>query len=303
MSGPFLRFEDGKISLNNKDLIVQSANLSIAPSLNIERVYGDYDPDIAGAKIDFVQFSPSSNLKGTLDISFFISADTHSFNNGNTIDRLFDIRAGMSEKPIHTNKVGRYFFDNMYLTSFSFSLKPFSIIEARASYDIYGTIQKENSNFFRKTEIDFAHGLTSFGEMKASNSVVDSAIDTSFEITNLSYNILVNRNIYNSVRASEHSSVNTRASGVVPTRVSIDSIEAEMQITTNQMIPNLNSYGDYQSGNSIKNSDSEVSANIYSLEGNKMAEFVCVGKIISQSSSISKGSASTSTISVKQVIK
>jgi hypothetical protein len=66
MSGPFLRFEDGKISLGGKDLLVQSANLSIAPTLEIERVYGDYDANIAGAKTDFVNFAPMQNLRGQL---------------------------------------------------------------------------------------------------------------------------------------------------------------------------------------------------------------------------------------------
>jgi len=57
MSDPFLRFERGKIMVGGKDLFVKSANLSIAPSLQAERVYGDYDPETGGAKVDFVNFA------------------------------------------------------------------------------------------------------------------------------------------------------------------------------------------------------------------------------------------------------
>ena len=59
MSKPFLRFEDGKICLGNKDLMVKSANLSVSTSLEPERVYGDYDPEIVGAKTEFIDFFKS----------------------------------------------------------------------------------------------------------------------------------------------------------------------------------------------------------------------------------------------------
>ena len=68
MARPFLRFEDGKITLNNKDLMVNSASLSISPALQVERVYGDYDAQIAGARTEFVNFAPTQNLQGQLNI-------------------------------------------------------------------------------------------------------------------------------------------------------------------------------------------------------------------------------------------
>ena len=305
MSSPFLRFENGKISLDNKDLMVKSANLSIAPSLNVERVYGDYDPSISGAKTEFVNFSPIQNLKGKLEFSFYISAETFAKNGTpNNIDRLFDIKKGMSENPINTNQVGRYFFDNMYLNSFNFRLSPFQLIEASASYDIYGTIRKETNYFFRKTEVDFAHSLKSFGEMKASGSSADNAIDSQFEISSLAYSVVVNRKIHNNIRASEHTSVNTRAEGVLPVRVSVETIESEMTIEANDMIPNLNSYGDQQNSFSPEGiQDSEIFANLYSVQGVKLATFSTKGKIQSQSMSISENSYAKSNISIKQIIK
>ena len=163
---PLLRFEDGKISIGGKDILASSANLSIAPTLEVERVYGDYDPAIAGAKTQFINFAPTQNLKGQLDVSFYISADQFAVDgNPNTIDRMFDIADGMSEASINNNMVGRYSFDNMYLKSFGFDMKPFGIIQANASYDIYGSITKVIDRRFEKNKVDFAHGLKSFGSI------------------------------------------------------------------------------------------------------------------------------------------
>ena len=98
---PFLRFEDGKIALGGKDLLVQSAQLSVAPSLEVGRVYGDYDPDLAGAKTELADrsFSPTAGLVGSLNINFIISAEFFAQNQTpNSIDRLFDISSGMSDQ-------------------------------------------------------------------------------------------------------------------------------------------------------------------------------------------------------------
>jgi len=305
MATPFLRFENGKISLNNKDLMVSSANLSITPTLATERVYGDYLEGISGSRVDFVGYTPTSNLRGQLDISFYISADTlYSNRTTNTIDRLFEIKEGMSELPINTNRVGRYFFDNMYLKSFGFSFTPFQLIKAEASYDIYGSIQKEGGAFLPRTEVDFAHGLKSFGDMRATGLIADQAIDGQFEITSLKYNILVERKPSNSIRAAENTRINTQSSGVRPTRVSIGTIESEMNIECNEMIPHLNSYGDQQLGSSPQTlQQSEISAHLYSMEGESIATFSTRGKIQSQSTSISDGDYAKSNITIKQIIK
>lgn len=305
MSGPLLRFEDGKIALGGKDLLVHSANLSIAPSLEVERVYGDYDPAIAGAKTQFINFSPTSNLKGQLDISFYISADTFAIDGvPNTVDRMFEIRDGMSELPINQNIVGRYSFDNMYLKSFGFDLSPFQIIKATASYDIYGTIYKTIDRRFHKTNVDFAHALKSFGRIEASGTDIDAAVARQFEISSMKYNINVTRKIYNTIRAAEHTSTNTNANGVVPARVTIENIESEMSLQSNEMIPLLNAYGDRQALTSPEGiADSEVEAFLYDMNATKIARFLVKGKITSQSNSISEGQYATSSISIREVIK
>jgi hypothetical protein len=305
MSKPFLRFEDGKVSLGGKDIMVQSANLSINPSLEPERVYGDFDPAIVGARTEFIDFAATAGLRGKLDISFVITAEFFKQNNTiNTIDRLFEIKDGMSEDPIDGNIVGRYLFDNMYLTNFSFSISPFQVIQANASYDIYGTILKTADRRFQELNIDPAHGLKSFGQIKASNTNIDTANKKQFEVSKLNYNIIVGRKVHNHIKDGEHTSINTTANGVVPTRVSIENIEAEMNIESNDIIRNLNPDGNYQAGATPEGlSDSSVQAFLYSLQGEKIASFSCSGKVQSQSVSISEGSHAVGSISVKQIIK
>ena len=157
--------------------------------LKLKEYNGDYDPAIAGAKTQFINFMPTQNLKGQLDISFYISAGVFAVDgNPNTIDRMFDIADGMSEAPIHNNVVGRYSFDNMYLNSFGFDKKPFGIIQANASYDIYGSVAKVIDRRFQKSQVDFAHGLKSFGNIVATGESGDE-----FEVVNLKYNIIVGR--------------------------------------------------------------------------------------------------------------
>lgn len=171
MSGPLLRFEDGKISIGGKDLFASSANLSISPALEVERVYGEYDAKIAGSKTNFVNFAPTQGLRGQLEVSFFISAEQFAKGgNPNTINRMFDIAAGMSEAPINDNVVGRYSFNNMYLKSFAFDMSPFQIVRATASYDIYGSVERVIDRRFSKSEVNFAHSLKSFGSLVASDS-------------------------------------------------------------------------------------------------------------------------------------
>lgn len=305
MSKPFLRFEDGKISLGGKDLMVQSANLSMSPSLQPERVYGEFDINIVGSKTEFVNFAANAGIKGKLDISFVITAEFFKQNNTtNNIDRLFEIKDGMREDPIDGNIVGRYLFDNMYLTNFSFSISPFKVIQANASYDIYGTILKTIDRRFQELSIDPAHGLKSFGEIKASNTNMDTANKKQFEVSKLDYNIVVGRQVHNHIKDGEHTSINTTPNGVVPVRVSTENIEAEMNIESNDIIRNLNADGNYQPGTTNQSlQDSTIEAFLYSLQGEKIAKFACVGKVQSQSISISEGSHARGSISVKQIIK
>lgn len=300
MSGPLLRFEDGKIAIGGKDLFASSANLSISPTLQVERVYGEYDAAIAGAKTEFVNFVPTQGLRGQLEVSFFISADQFTEGgNPNTINRMFDIAEGMSEAPINNNIVGRYGFNNMYLKSFSFDMRPFQIVRATASYDIYGSVEREIDKSFNKGEVDFAHSLKSFGGLSASGVSEDE-----FEIASLKYNILVNRKVHNHIRANENTSVNTTANGTSPVRVTVESIEKEMTVESSEMLENINAYGDKQDSTTpFGLSNSRVDAFLLSTQGEKIARFSANGKIQTQSMNISEGQYAKGNITIKEIIK
>jgi hypothetical protein len=300
MTTPLLRFEDSKVAIGGKNLFADSAGLSLAPALEVERVYGDYDANLAGAKTQFVNFSPTNGLKGKLDVSFFISAEQFAHGgNPNTIHRMFEIAEGMSEVPIHQNRVGRYAFDNMYLTSFTFDMSPFQIIKASASYDIYGSVNKVIDTRFSKSQIDFAHSLKSFGGLSATGIT-----DEEFEISSLNYNIIVGRKVYNHIRGNEGTIVNTSPNGVVPVRVSVENIEKEMTIGCSEMLENLNAYGDKQdSMTSSGLPDSKIEAFLLSMQGDRIARFSASGKIQSESMSIAEGKHADGKITIKEIVK
>ena len=148
--------------------------------------------------------------------------------------------------------------------------------------------------------MDFAHSLKSFGSMQASGS----STPLQFEIASLKYNITVQRQMHNTIRSSEHSSIGTHSSGVVPARVSIREIESEMNIECNEMVSHLNSYGDQQlisSPEGIENST--IEAFLFDINGVKIARFKTSGKIHQQSYSIEGSRQASSSITIREVIK
>ena len=306
MANPYLRFEDGAVFLGGKVLMVNSANLTFNTSLSEEKVYGDYNSKLAGANIDFINFQPNKELKGSLSITFYISAASFAIGeHPNNIDRMFEIKSGMSEKPINDNKIGRYSFDGMYLTSFAFELEPFKVIRASASYDIYGTIKKVGgADRAKQSLVNFAHGLKSFGHMLISETDANNAVGGTFEISSLKYKIDVQRKTHYHIRDLEHTSINTIANSATPHRVSVEKIESSMDIDSSEMVPYLNAYGSQQKA-SFLNSDksSTISAFLYSLQGDQLARFDCSGKIQNQSHSISEGNYASSSISIREAIK
>lgn len=285
--------------------MVNSANLSIAPTLQPERVYGKFDSSIMGATTNLIKYAPTNNLKGQLNISFYISSDVISPNN---VDRLFELvdvanpsnaKRQISEEPINDNVVGRYSFDNMFLTSFNFQMSPFQLIQANATYDIYGTIHKTIDRYFQKTSVDFAHSMKSFGQIKISNQE-----DEELEITSLRYNINVERKVSNKIRENENTAINTYAGGALPHRVSVESLSSEVNIESNDMPDLLNPYGDQQRSSSPEGiGDSSVDIFLYSLQGHRISRFSCRGKIHNQSVSISEGSHATSSLTIRETIK
>lgn len=305
MNTPFLRFEDGKVNLGGQDLLVNEANLSISNTLEEERVYGDVNKNIVGSNVDFQKYAAKDGVKGELSLGFYITADTFlDKENANSINKLFKIAEGMGEEPLHSNTVGRYHFDHMYLKRFNFEIAPFKVVKASVVYDVYGSIRRIAEKRFNHTDKNFAHGLKSFGELKISNINDTQVIPAGLEISNLKYSISVERKVHGHIRDNEHTSINTKSTGTLPYRVSVEKIETEMSLDTNEAIPYVNPYGDYQPGSSPEGiQDTYVNAYLYSLEGRQIADFSCRGKIYNQSTSLSEGSLARSNLVIKGVVK
>ena len=112
------------------------------------------------------------------------------------------------------------------------------------------------------------------------------------------------RKIHSHIRDNEHTSVNTRADGALPHRITAENIISEMTIESNEMIPNLNPYGDQQNLTTpFGIEDSTITAYLYGLTGEKIAKFSSKGKIQGQSLSVSEGDYSKGTITVREVVK
>ena len=140
--------------------------------------------------------------------------------------------------------------------------------------------------------------------MEVGAAPVENAIDRRFEIAGMSFNINVERKINNAIRANENTAVSTTADGPIPFRVSVEQIESEMNIETNEMIDDLNVYGSQQKSTLInKDQTSKVVAYLYSLQGQRVARFEVDGKIMNQSVNISENNLARSSITVREVIK
>ena len=76
-----------------------------------------------------------------------------------------------------------------------------------------------------------------------------------------------------------------------------------MNITSNEIVPFLNSYGVQQRLAGV-NSDLMVDASafLYSLQDTQIAKFDCSGRIVDQSLSISEGQHSMGSISIREVV-
>lgn len=304
MSESFFRFENTKIQIDGKDLMVTSANLSMETSIQTERVYGDYDPETGGAKVDVMSLSPNVGVRGTLEIKFLISAENFTRDGlVNNIDRFLEIKSGMNERPINDNFVGPYRFDNMYLNNFGFQLTPFELVKASARYSIYGSIGDAIPSRLPSVSNSFAHAFKSFNDIKINSSSPFSVFGGAFFAKKIQYQINAKREVQTNIADSERS-IFYSSDGVVPKRLAVSEIESQMDIEANKMIPELNDKGDHQNNPVYGDRPlSTITAYLSDMQGNRLASFSCSGKIISQGFNIGENDNAIANISIKEVIK
>ena len=159
----------------------------------------------------------------------------------------------------------------MYLKSFSFDMKPFGIIQANATYDIYGSVTRVIDRRFQKSEVDFAHGLKSFG-----NIVASAGGQEQFEIAGLKYNIIVGRKVYNHIRGNEHTSLKHNSAWC--RSCASNGGKYEKGMTLKQMVVDNPFFGDQQYGPLLNLLMIQNRSLSLSLQGERIARFSVSGK-------------------------
>ena len=310
----FLNFESTTIELGGYKLFATDGTVDIKPSLGEGRVYGEFNEKIGGTKTKMHRQAPLAPMEGTLNVNFYITKEFFDAVLG--LDELFDVE-NVTELPIKNNRVGRYVLGDLYLQTFSFSMKPFGVIKASASYLMTGTMYRVRPSYQMTVndinEFDPAHALRSFALVTAGGQDLQSQDflrsggneqDYVFEITSLEYNINVERRKSALIRSNENSIINTRAEGATVSRVSVNNMYSEMKIASNDLVDKLNPYGDFQvSTTPFGIQDASVTAYLYSINGERLSKFKSTGKIVAQALQVNKDGMTTANISVKQIIR
>lgn len=135
-NGKILHFSE-EVNPNGHDFLtkVYSPNGSVMLS-EYEAQNGYFEPSF--------KYVADTPIKGTLDVDFYV-------NEGN-LPHFFSI-TGLANPtefpPINNDRVtgflGDFAFYGAYLTKFAFSISPNSVIQAQASFDIYGNLIKDES--------------------------------------------------------------------------------------------------------------------------------------------------------------
>lgn len=163
-------------------MFATSASVEISPQIGADRVYGKFNPDIAGTTTELHRQAALAPIEGTLNVKFYITKEFFAAEYGsNRIHPLFDVR-NVTEHPIVDNRIGRYIVGDLYLTKFEFSMKPFNVIEASASYIMTGTLYRSrigdpSISLNTMESFDPAHALRCFAIMKSGDKNMQTIDD------------------------------------------------------------------------------------------------------------------------------
>lgn len=268
-NGKHLYFSDDIKPLGS-DYVIKVYSKSGGWSLDEEEAQnGFFFPDLA--------YSAKSPIEGSLDVDFYL-------NTGN-MPNFFNITglADPTQYPPISNEVitgflGDFAFHNAYLSSFSFSVAANSIIQASASFQLYGLITKDtklsqnyySSDLYRQQSIP--HGETS--KIVGINALgMDHA-------TSFSYSATINRVPKYSLPEGEE----IPEFGFVPSRVSKRETNISISIEGSNIDPAI-------INKASKRENVEVSCELYDLsyENYKnnsagfMQKFQCNGMVDSES--------------------
>ena len=217
----------------------------------------------------------------------------------------------MSPELARVGRIGNYRFFNAGLKSFSFNMKPFSLIHATAEYEVFGSVLEVADKGLPVDQIDPAEGLKSFGSLSANGVNLQNKEVFNVQLVSADYSIKAKRNYNYTIRANEHPVSKFVPGAMMPYRVSLSEVEVECSIKSNKIISNLNEYGNMQSSiDSFDIKRMELGLNLYEARGQSsgdesshLAEFKCLGAVTNQQIQVSEGSYLYGSFSVKQILK
>lgn len=236
-----------------------------------------YNDDIEFGEVDVVRhYAAENGARGNLSISYYM-------NTGN-IHSFFNI-TGLVNKEIYpqvhegkiTGSLGDYKFNDAYIKELSFSARPYEIIEARVSIDIFGTLDYQsgisedliNNGYYctRQEQITVPHAVgTQIDGIK--NIGMEFPLDFTYTVT--------------SERLPTYemdASGNLGPGGEVPVRVNKQAIDITAQIMGEKLDPYLQITGQRADLN-VKLSDIGFSKEFTDNNQGLLGEFRLIGNVV-----------------------
>ena len=300
INDPTLTPTAGVIGTLSFDFVISSQHFNRQPSVYVHLTSGiEITPEEWTELPEVEDSDPAVPWQGDYEPKDYI----------NNIQSIFDINRYMSPDLARVGRIGNYRFFNAGLKSFSFSMKPFSLIEASAEYEVFGSVLEVSDKGLPVDLIDPAEGLKSFGNLAANGVNLQNKEVFNVQLVSADYSIQAKRQYNYTIRANEHPVAKFVPGAMMPYRVSLGEVEVECSIKSNKIVSNLNEYGNMQtSADDFDIRRMELSLNLYEARGDSegpshLAEFKCLGAVTNQQIQVSEGSYLYGTFSVKQILK
>ena len=243
------------------------------------------------------KYVSSGPVEGQLSVNFY--PNTGNLSNFFNITGLSDPNAypPVDEERV-TGFLGDFTFDNIYLTSFSFSLSPNSISQATASFNVYGALNHVDGltdNYFSSNLYDqqsVPHGQNS-------EIIGTTDLDMDHPIS-FNYSMNVDRAVrYEAPNINSDSTV-----GLVPQRVSKKSSNISLSVEGEYINPDILSDGFNGKEANIKIILKDLNYQGFEDNSNNILNtFTCSGVITSQSLSVGSNGYLNGSINISQSIQ
>lgn len=289
-----IRFANNKVLYFSEDVYPDGHNY-------IVKLYSKTSLTLTEDQAQHGYFNPvfkqvaTAGVVGSLEVSFYP-------NQGNLQNffNLTDIINTNTFPPVNEDKIvgsfGNFKFDDAYLSSFNFSMSPNSVIQAKATFDLYGELELDetisetyyNSNLYQQQSIPHSQNSSIVG-------VTNLGMN---HPTSFSYNISVQRNPkYDTTNIN-----NNNDNNLVPSRVTRERCDINMSINGEGFDPDLLSDG-------LNGKSANISVTLKDLSYDSTASdnkqgilntFHCSGIVTNQALSVSSEGYLDGSLSITQ---